>query len=48
MIEGIREQLKRGKENLPVEVVEVKADPFEDSIREYLRRYNRIFRLDNL
>ena len=48
MIEGIREQLKRGKENLPVEVVEVKADPFEDSIREYLRRRNRIFKLKNL
>ena len=48
MIAGIREQLKRGKENLPVEVVEVKADPFEDSIREYLRRYNHIFKLDNL
>ena len=48
IIEGIYEQLKRGKENLPVEVVKVKADPFEDSVKEYLHRHNWFFRLNNL
>ena len=48
MIVAIREQIKKGKENLPVEVVNVKADPLKDSVNEYLRRHNRCFRLDNL
>ena len=48
MIDGIREQLKRGKENLPIEVAEVKADPFKNSINEYFRRFNHVFKLDNL
>ena len=48
MIKAIRKQLKRGKENLPVQVVRVKPDFMKNSINEYLRRYNNIFNLDNL
>ena len=47
MIAGIREQLKRGKEDLPIEVVEVKADPFENSINEYFRHRYRSSGSDN-
>lgn len=48
MIKAIHKQIKRGKENLPVEVIKVKADPYKKSINEYLRRYNSVFKLDNL
>ena len=48
MIDGIREQLRKGKDNLPVEVAEVRADPFKNSINEYFRRFNHAFKLNNL
>lgn len=48
MIKAIHKQIKRGKENLPVETVKVKPNKMNNSIKEYLRRYNAIFKLDNL
>ena len=48
MIKAIHKQIKRGKADLPVEVIKVKADPYKKSINEYLRRYNYVFKLDNL
>ena len=48
MMAAIYEQLKRGKLNLPVETVHVKAGPYKYSMKEYLRRYNAFFRLKNL
>ena len=48
MLAAIYEQLKRGKKNLPLETVNVKADPYKNSINEYLRRYNIFFHLKNL
>lgn len=48
MIKAIHKQIKRGKENLSVETVKVKPNKMNNSIKEYLRRYNTIFKLDNL
>ncbi len=48
MLTAIYEQLKKGKQNMPVETVTVKPGPYKYSIKEYLRRYNRFFHLKNL